>query len=114
MMELEHEADLPVPDGGEGLRALLAEDEAVQPHGSGGRDVERPQQVEQRALARAARADDGHELPASHREIQARQDLDRRPVAAAIDLPKTLRLENRAHSWRIASTGVSPAAAREG
>ena len=114
VMELEDEADLPVPHRRERGGGLLAVHQPVEPDLARRRRVEGAQQVEQRALARAARPHDGDELPPAHRQVHARQHLDRGAVAAAVQLPESLGLEDRAHSWRIASTGVSPAAAREG
>ena len=70
--------------------------------------------MEQRALARAAGPDDRDELAPAHLEIDPGEHLDRVAVAPLVHLPEALRLEDRAHSCRIASTGVRLAAAREG
>src|SRR5687768_1537299 len=114
VVKLEYEAELPVPDLGEALLALLGEDLPVEPDFARCGLVERAQQVEQRALPRAARADDRHELAAAHGEIDAGQHLDEVAVAAGVHLAEGVRLEHRHHSWRIASTGSSAAAARDG
>ena len=113
-MELEHETDLAVSHQRQGVGIELAEVPAVELDVSGGGHVQGSEQMEQRALARAAGADDGDELASGHREVDARQHLDREAVASLVDLPQTGGFEDRAHSWRIASTGVSPAAVREG
>ena len=107
VMELEDEPDLPVPHRRELGLGLLAVGAAVETHRAARRRIERAEQVQQRALARSARADDGDELTPAHRQIDPGQDLDRAAVAPLVDLAQTLRLENGAHSWRIASTGVS-------
>ena len=113
-MELEHEPDLAVPDGGQFGGALLPIGSAIEANRAAGRCVERPQQMQEGALAGPARADDGHELAPAHLEIDAGEDLDLRAVSPTVDLPEPRRLENRAHSWRIASTGVSDAADCDG
>src|SRR5262249_36594085 len=93
---------------------LVAVGEPVEADYPRRRRVERAEQVEQRALAGPARADDGDELAAGDPEIHPRQHLDRGAVAAGVALAEVLRLEDRAHSWRMASTGVRPEADREG
>src|SRR6266508_506089 len=114
MVELEHESDLPIPDCGELRRSLLGVHLAVEPHGAAGRQVQGAQQVKQRALPGPARPHDGHELASAHRQVHPGQHLNGGAVPALVDLPEAHRLEDCAHSCRIASTGVRPAAELEG
>src|SRR5512146_2382820 len=113
-MKLKHEADPAVPDLGQVLRRLLRVDLPRERDRAGGRRVEGAEEMEEGALPGPAGADDRDELSALDREVDARQDLDRGAVTAAVDLPDTGRFQDGAHSWRIASTGVSRAAWREG
>ena len=63
----------------------------------------RPQQVEERALARPARSDDRHHLAPGHPQVDRVEHGDDPAVAADVRLPEGSRFEDR-HS-RIASTG---------
>ena len=114
VVKLEDEPDLPVTHLGERRRTEFAEDLPVETNRTRRRGVQGAEQVEQRALPGAAGADDRDELSAIHGKVHTGEDLDRGAVATAIDLAEPFRLENRAHSCRIASTGVSEAAEREG
>ena len=114
MMKLEHESDSPVPELGQAVGVELVVRRAAEPDLPRGGKIQRAEQVEQGALARPALAGHRHKFAGFHREIDASQDFDGAAVAAPVRLAKVARLEDGAHSWRIASTGVSRAAARDG
>src|SRR5581483_10335607 len=82
-------------------------------HGAARRLVERAEEMEQRALPRAARADDRHHLAARHLKIHAVQHGDLAAVAPRL-LCRQLTRFQRDHSCRSASTGNNPAAWRAG
>src|SRR5690606_1698625 len=65
-------------------------------------------------LAGAACAHDRHEFAPLEREVDPAQDLDRDAIASQKGPHQPGRLQHAAHSWRIASTGVSRAAVSEG
>ena len=117
MMELEHESELQVADQRQLRRRERPVRLAIEPHLARARPIQRAEEMEQRALARAARADDGHELPAGHGQLRARKHLDRIPIAPAEDLASPVASSiaiTDPHSCRIASTGVSREADRDG
>jgi hypothetical protein len=97
-MELEHEADLPVAEPRQRLLIEAVIADAVQLHRSVGRLVERAEDLEQRALARPARADDRHELTAGDLEIHAGQHFDRLAVAPQKDAADAGGFKDGAHS----------------
>src|SRR5206468_5326294 len=98
MMKLEHKAELPVPELRRAARIEIGIARAIQPNVSRRRTVQRPQEVQQRALPSARRADDGDELPASHLDVDAGQDLQQLSVAAREDAPDCPAHEERVHS----------------
>ena len=114
VVKLEYEADLPVPHIGQLGRRALAVSGALQQDFARRGDIKRPEQVEQRAFPRTARAHDGHEFTPGDAQVNAGQHFDQAPIAAAISLLQATRFQDRAHSCRIASTGVSRAADRDG
>jgi hypothetical protein len=67
-MELEHEAELGQPRVGQAVLAERAGVLTVEHQAAAARAVQQPQQVKQRALARARGADDGNELAARNRQ----------------------------------------------
>ena len=69
--------------------------------------------MQQGALPRAARTDDGQHLAAGDFEVHAVEHGDRPAVAAAVFLPEFYGLEHH-HSCRIASTGYKRAACNAG
>ncbi len=112
-MELEHEPDLPIPNGGEPLLGKIRECLAVEHDAPARGRVERSEEMEERALPGPARADDGQHLAASHLEVDAVEDGQQPAVAAAVLLGQANRLEHH-HSCRIASTGYRRAACIDG
>jgi hypothetical protein len=64
MMVLENETDVPVAEIGQEPLGQGERVGAFEPHRAGGRAIERPKQVEQRALAGAGRTHDGHGVAA--------------------------------------------------
>src|SRR5258708_2466054 len=82
-------------------------------HNSARRIVEAAEQMQQGALSRSARSDDGDDLTSLDRQVQAVEYLDRSAISAAVGLGQFDRLED-AHSWRMASTGYRLAAWRAG
>ena len=68
--------------------------------GAGGRLVQPGEEVEQRALAAAGRADEAQELAASHREVDAVECLD--PLAARAEV-----LGDVAHPHRVGHPGMA-------
>src|SRR5271155_4073174 len=75
-MVLKDEADLFVPKCGEILLLQRKRIPAIQRNFSRGRRLERPENVEQRALAAAGRAHDRHSVAALKREGNARKNRD--------------------------------------
>ena len=82
MEELEDEPDLLAAQPGERVLAQARDVDAVDDDLAGGRRVEPGQQAEQRGLAAARRAHDGHELPGRDRVVEGMQDGER--VIAAL------------------------------
>ena len=72
---LEHEPELLVSDRGECAVVASTEVHAVYSHGAGVGTVETADEVEQRALAAAGRADRGHELAGVDLEVHPAQHL---------------------------------------
>jgi len=66
--------------------------------------------MQQRALPCSRRADDRDELATPHLDIDAAQDLEQLPVAAANTRRIAFAGEERVHSYRMAFTGSSRAA----
>src|SRR5690606_22216462 len=114
VMKLKHESDLPVPHRGELLRRQVAVGRSIEAYGAVGRLVQRAEEMQKSALARAARAHYRDELAAGYVEIGARQHVDRLAIAAEIDLAQSFRAENAGHSCRIASTGAKRDAVCDG
>jgi hypothetical protein len=79
---LEHEADVPRAQGRAAVLVEGGEVAAGEAHGSRGRLVEPGEQREQRGLARAGGAHDGHGLAAHDRERDVRQNGERSLGAA--------------------------------
>src|SRR5438309_191766 len=67
-------------------------------HDSAGGVVQSTEQMEQCALPRSARADDGDDFATVNRQIQAVEYADLAAVASTVGLRQIDRLEN-AHSW---------------
>ncbi len=114
VVELEDEADLPIAQvvlllGGQ--RLILG---TVQRDAAAGRFVEGAEEVQQGALARTARADDGDDLATVHREVHMLQHFQQGAVAAPEHPPDARGFEGHAHSYRIASTGFRLAACHAG
>jgi hypothetical protein len=87
----------------------LASQDDVAPRGT----VEGAEDVEQRALAGATRADDGHHLTAPDLKVDAVKHGHEAAIAATVAFREIVRLDNH-HSCRIASTGYSLAACIDG
>jgi hypothetical protein len=103
-MELKHESDPPVPEIRERVVAEPRHGAAVDRHVPAVGDVERAEQVQQRALPGPARAHDRDHLPALHRQVDAVEHVDDAAVPAPVRLRHIHRLEDR-HSCLMASTG---------
>jgi hypothetical protein len=105
-MKLKHETDRSVPQDAE-LRFVssvhrLAADYDVPAR----RFVESPEHVKERALPRAAGADDRDHLASLHGEINTAENGDDISISADESLVKLVCFENWArHSCRIASRG---------
>jgi hypothetical protein len=84
---LEHEADLPIADGGAGVGRQLGDGCARQPIGALRRPIEAAEDVHERRLARPGGAHDGDELAARDVERHAAQGLHL-DVAEPVDLPQ--------------------------
>jgi len=98
MMELKDKPQLTVPQLGLAQLVEVGVAGAVQPHIAARGPIERPEQVQQRALPRPGRAHDRHEFPAMHLHIHAAEHLQRLAVAAHVDLADPPGLEQGAHS----------------
>jgi len=72
-MGLENETHLAIAYGSEFLFAQGAQIDAVEPDAPRGRLIERPKQIQQRALARAARPKDRQRLPGRDGQIHLSQ-----------------------------------------
>ena len=91
MVELEDEAEVPVPDEGLLVQAEAGEVAALEPGvaaaiddlPSGG-SVQEAQQIEEGALAHPGVAQDGQDLPGQDREVDAPEDWDRVTVDAVL------------------------------
>ena len=101
VMVLKDETDVPVAVVGE---AAFAEGErilAVEPHGAGSRPVERAEDVQQRALARAGRPHDGEGVAALHLQADAAQH-GQRAGARGIFFTEVLDLQRHWYeSWSL-------------
>src|SRR5262249_19446550 len=80
---LEHDADVQAPQARPAL--LRAQQPPLPQHGSGGREVDPAQHVDQAALAAAARADDGDAFARRDLQIDVPQRSDRAAVMDAAD-----------------------------
>src|SRR5262245_46917501 len=78
-MELKDEANLTVAYGRQATRAHLGELLAGQANAAAGRQVERADAMQERALAGARSAHDGQELARVDVQIDAAQHLERLP-----------------------------------
>src|SRR6478672_2194059 len=103
MVELEHESDRAVSQRGDRIVGQVADRLAVDQHLAGRRSVQRPQQVQKRALARSARTDDRDHLAPRDLQVDRIEHLDRPAVTADVRLREGSCFQHR-HS-RIASTG---------
>src|SRR5262245_13621685 len=72
-MELEHEADLAIAKLGEASRAHRGQLLAVEADRARGRKIERPEDLQERRLADAGRADDRDHIAGCEREIDVPQ-----------------------------------------
>ena len=70
---LEHEPDAPAAQSSQLGVAQSTDVVAVDAHPTGGRPVQRADDVDQRRLARPGRPDDGHQLAVADREVDAAQ-----------------------------------------
>src|SRR5688500_19271526 len=82
MMELEHEADLLVAEPRELFVAQAGEVHAADGDEAAGRTIERAEDVQQRALPGAARADDGHHLTLLHGDGDAIEHRQQTSISA--------------------------------
>jgi len=98
MMELKDEAQLGVPQLGQGVGVQVGVAGAVEPDIAAGGPVQGAEQMQQRALPGSGRADDGNELAAVHLELHRAQHFERLPVAAGEHLAHAASLEQRGHS----------------
>ena len=101
--ELEDEARLLAPQAGRLRVAQAADHLAVEHDLAAGGPVEPAEQLEQRALAGAGRAHQGHELAAADLERDASQGLDL-AVAEPVALGQVAGFEDRA----VGSTAARP------
>ena len=104
-MELKHETDRAIAQGGDGVVLHPIEWPPVDQYTAGGWSVERAEQMQQRALPRTTRADDRNHLAPDDLQIDRVEHDDLTAVAADVRLRERLGLEY-GHS-RIASTGSS-------
>ena len=95
MMELEDKSHFLVPDPRQRRIRQRTQGHAIQHHLAPRRLVERTEQVEQRALARAAGSDHGDHLAAMHIEINAIQYMNGAAVASDVSLREASRLDDR-------------------
>src|SRR2546428_2109946 len=114
MMELEDKAQLPVPQLRQGGGVQVGIARAVQPDIAAGGPIQRPEQMQQRALPRPGGAHAGDKLTAVDLELHGAQHLERLPVAARKHLADPPGFEQGGHSQRIAVTGSSRAACIDG
>ena len=77
VMVLEDEADPPAAEGGQLPLVEFGRVDAVQQHAAAGRGFQRAQDAQERALARAAGAEDRQVLARIERQRHAAEDLDR-------------------------------------
>src|SRR5437016_7766086 len=87
MMELTDEPQLAVSVLGELVPIQVGVAGAVEPDVPARRAVERPEEMQQGALARAGRPYDRHEFPAVDLQLHSAQHLQRLAVAAREHLP---------------------------
>src|SRR5256885_13402820 len=114
MMELKDEPQLVVPELGQLVPVQVGVARAVEPNVPARRAVERPEQMQQRTLARAGGAYDRHEFAAVDLQLHAAQHFQRLAVAAREHLADPPAFDQRAHSKRIAVTGSRRDAWTEG
>src|SRR5256885_16204826 len=110
MVKLEHKSELPVPELRRASGLEIGISRAVQPNIAARGAVERAEQMEQCALARARRADDGDECATPHFHVDAAQNLQQLPIPAREHAADAFGHEERVHSYRMAVTGSSRAA----
>ncbi len=80
-MVLEDEADPPAAEGGQLPLVEFGRVDAVQQHAAAGWAFQRAQDAQERALARAAGAEDRQVLARIERQRHAAEDLDAAPPA---------------------------------
>ena len=113
VMELEDEADAPVPERDQGHVRHLAERAPAHFHRAPIGAIEAAEHVQQRALADAGCADDGHHLPSF--DVQAEIAQHVQPCRArGVVLVQRGDVDERHHSNRSACTGSSREACRDG
>src|SRR5262249_55594847 len=100
---LEHESNRAVPQCGDRIVGQVAQRTAIDQHLAGRRPIERPKQMQKRALARPARADDRDHLAPCDSQVDRVENGDRPAISPDVGLRERPRLQHR-HS-RIASTG---------
>ena len=97
---LKYKADLAVADGGQLAVVRILNDRSVQPVAALGGAVERADEVHERGLARAGRADDRHKFALVYIEVDAVQDLQlvfQSDVKAFVNAAHTDQLSAVAH-----------------
>src|SRR5690606_6996789 len=114
-MELEYETELGQPDIGEMIAAEARHVLAVDQHMAGCRQIEQPQQIEKRWLARPLWSCDADEFASTDREVDvAHQHHRHRFLQDARNAPE-LDNRRRAHvAPRMMSTGLTCEALRAG
>src|ERR1043166_4997027 len=114
-MKLKHKADATVPQLAQRLLITTLHRLATDYYIPARRLVQCPQHVHERALASAARADNGDHLTLRYRKIHTVQHVQQVSVAADVRLVDVVGLENcHRHSCRIASIGKSRDACSDG
>src|SRR5687767_8599346 len=107
MVELKHEANRSISERCqllliESVDRLTANDDI-----STRRLVQCTENVQQGALARAARSNDGDHFAPGKGQVNALQDIDRSAVASDVRLVQVVCFEDSRHSCLIASIGYS-------
>ena len=112
---LKHEAQMVTAEGG-GIRLLHGgQVTSVQTHRAGGRGIQRRQNVQQRGLAGAGFAHDGHIFALLHRELHVVQGLHAAAAeAGGIHLAQTADFQNRHKNDLLLFAGHSIAGAGNG
>ena len=105
VMELEHEADAAIAELGEPRRVHPRQLFAVEEDRAGGRQIERAEDLQQRRLADAGRADDRDHLARGELEIDGGQHLEL-DAAVLVDLRQVSHDDVRARRAAFAHSLV--------